>query len=115
MESPLCDRFEEVQDIVQSTLDKVRTLSQALHPVVLDEAGLEGALRQHLPVFEKQTGIQIAYETSGAGPRIGSGRGHSPVPRAAGGAEQCGPTLEIGSRRGAAPLCSGLRGAGSGR
>ena len=30
---------------MQSTLDKTRALSQALHPVVLDDAGLEGALK----------------------------------------------------------------------
>ena len=31
----------EVREIAQSTLEKVRSLSQALHPVMLDEAGLE--------------------------------------------------------------------------
>ena len=61
------DDLHEVQEIVQSTLDKVRTLSQALHPVILEEAGLEAALKTHLPVFEKQTGIEIQYEALGAG------------------------------------------------
>ena len=57
--------LEEVRDIVQSTLDKVRALSQALHPVVLDDAGLEGALSTYLPGFEKQTGIAVQYEKEG--------------------------------------------------
>jgi signal transduction histidine kinase len=57
--------FEEVRGIVQSTLDKIRALSQALHPVVLDDAGLEGALHLYLPGFEKQTGISIHYEKEG--------------------------------------------------
>jgi len=57
--------FEEVQEIVQSTLDKIRALSQALHPVVLDDAGLEGAVHLYLPGFEKQTGITIHYEKQG--------------------------------------------------
>ena len=35
-----------MREIVQATLEKVRTLSHALHPVVLDEAGLESALRR---------------------------------------------------------------------
>ncbi len=70
LESPLCADLKEVQEIVHSTLDKVRTLSQALHPAALDEAGLEVALRQHLPVFQKQTGIQISYESSGNGPAL---------------------------------------------
>lgn len=69
-DSPLRADLKEVQEIVQSTLDKVRTLSQALHPAVLEEGGLEAALEQHLPVFEKQTGIQIAYESTGTGPAL---------------------------------------------
>ncbi|HWC99963.1 MAG TPA: sensor histidine kinase [Candidatus Sulfopaludibacter sp.] len=57
--------LKEVQEIVQSTLDKVRTLSQALHPAMLEEVGFEAALRHHLQVFEKQTGLKISYEPSG--------------------------------------------------
>ena len=57
--------FEEVRGIVQSTLDKIRTLSQALHPMVLDDAGLEGALDLYLAGFEKQTGIEVRYEKDG--------------------------------------------------
>jgi signal transduction histidine kinase len=66
LDIPLRDDLHEVQEIVQSTLDKVRTLSQALHPVILEEAGLEAALKTHIPVFEKQTGIEIRYESLGA-------------------------------------------------
>jgi signal transduction histidine kinase len=64
-EMPFRDDLREVQEIVQSALDKVRTLSQALHPAILEEAGLEAALKTHLPVFEKQTGIEIRYEALG--------------------------------------------------
>lgn len=70
LDAPLRTDLKEVQEIVQSTLEKVRTLSQALHPALLEEAGLAVALRQHLPVFEKQTGIQIAYESSGSGEEL---------------------------------------------
>ena len=55
----------EVREIAQSTLDKVRSLSQALHPVMLDEAGLEHTVEWYLPVVERQTGIGISYEKSG--------------------------------------------------
>ncbi|MGH9515994.1 MAG: sensor histidine kinase [Terriglobales bacterium] len=55
----------EVREIAQSTLDKVRSLSQALHPVMLDEAGLEPTVEWYLPVVERQTGIGISYEKSG--------------------------------------------------
>jgi signal transduction histidine kinase len=56
----------EVREIAQGTLDKVRSLSQALHPVMLDEAGLEQTIEWYLPVVERQTGIGISYEKSGA-------------------------------------------------
>jgi signal transduction histidine kinase len=65
MDSAVRADFEEIRDIVQSTLDKVRALSQALHPVVLDDAGFEGALSVYLPGFEKQTGIEIRYQKEG--------------------------------------------------
>jgi signal transduction histidine kinase len=55
----------EVREIAQGTLDKVRSLSQALHPVMLDEAGLEQTIEWYLPVVERQTGINISYEKSG--------------------------------------------------
>jgi two-component system sensor histidine kinase DegS len=57
----------EVREIVQATLDKIRSLSHALHPVALDEVGLESALDVYLPDFEKRTGIQVRYEKSGEG------------------------------------------------
>lgn len=64
--SPLRSELHEVRDIAQTTLDNVRSLSQALHPVMLDEAGLEGTIEWYLPVVEKQTGIGLSYEKSGA-------------------------------------------------
>jgi signal transduction histidine kinase len=64
------DDLREVQEIVQSTLDKVRALSHALHPVILDEIGFESALEQYLPAFEKQSGIVVHYEKSGEAKEI---------------------------------------------
>ena len=58
--------LREVSQIVQSTLEKVRSLSQALHPSVLDEAGLESALAAYLPGFERRTGVSITYEKTGS-------------------------------------------------
>jgi signal transduction histidine kinase len=55
----------EVREVAQTTLEKVRSLSQALHPVMLDEAGLEQTIEWYLPVVERQTGIGISYEKSG--------------------------------------------------
>jgi signal transduction histidine kinase len=63
--SPLSADLHEVREIAQNTLDRLRTLSQALHPVMLDEAGLESTLDWYLPVVEKQAGITIRYEKPG--------------------------------------------------
>jgi signal transduction histidine kinase len=63
--SPLRAELFEVREIAQAALDKVRSLSQALHPVMLEEAGLESTLDWYLPVIEKQSGIKISYTKSG--------------------------------------------------
>lgn len=65
VDSKVRDSLQEVREIVQATLEKVRSLSQALHPVILDEVGFIGALDTYLPVFERQTGISIRYEKTG--------------------------------------------------
>lgn len=55
----------EIREIVQAALEKVRALSHALHPVALDEVGLESALEAWLPGFEAQSGLTIAYRKTG--------------------------------------------------
>lgn len=64
-DSPLRPELLEIREIAQGTLEKVRSLSQALHPVMLEESGLERTLDWYLPVIEKQSGIKIIYEKSG--------------------------------------------------
>jgi signal transduction histidine kinase len=73
--SPLRAELREVNEIAQATLDRVRTLSQALHPVMLDELGFENTIDWYVPTVEKQTGIAISYEKSGAPFAIASGAG----------------------------------------
>ena len=63
--SPLRADLVEVSEIAQTTLDKVRSLSQALHPVTLEEAGLESTVDWYLPVVERQNGIVIHYSKTG--------------------------------------------------
>jgi signal transduction histidine kinase len=58
--------LQEVRQIAQDTLDRVRSLSQSLHPVMLDEVGLETTLDWYIPTVERQTGIAISYEKVGA-------------------------------------------------
>jgi signal transduction histidine kinase len=63
--SQLRGDLQEVAEVAQSALDKVRSLSQALHPVMLEESGLESTLDWYIPVVERQTGIVISYKKSG--------------------------------------------------
>jgi signal transduction histidine kinase len=61
--------------MAQSTLDSVRSLSQALHPVVLDEAGVVSAIDWYLPMVERQNGITVHYDKSGTPIPIASSAG----------------------------------------
>lgn len=63
--SPLCSELKEVREITQSTLNNIRGLSQALHPVLLEEAGLESTLDWYIPTVERQMGLSLHYEKSG--------------------------------------------------
>jgi signal transduction histidine kinase len=63
--SSLRNDLQEVRQVAQDTLDRVRSLSQALHPVMLDEVGLEATLDWYIPTVERQTGIAISYEKQG--------------------------------------------------
>jgi signal transduction histidine kinase len=74
-ESTWARDLHEVREMAQSTLDSVRSLSQALHPVVLDEAGVEHAIDWYLPMVERQNGITVHYEKSGSSVPIASSAG----------------------------------------
>jgi signal transduction histidine kinase len=63
--APLRNDLKEVREIAQSTLDNIRSLSQALHPVLLDEQGLESTLDWYIPAVERQMGLTLHYEKSG--------------------------------------------------
>jgi signal transduction histidine kinase len=63
----LRQELREVHEIVQAALEKVRSLSQALHPVMLEEVGFESAVDTYIPVFERRTGIAVRYTKAGAG------------------------------------------------
>jgi len=60
----------EIREVAQSTLERVRSLSLALHPSILDEGGLEQAIDWYIPVFQRQTGIAVDYRKTGRSPVI---------------------------------------------
>ncbi|HYL61254.1 MAG TPA: ATP-binding protein [Candidatus Methylomirabilis sp.] len=63
--SKVREEVQEVREIAQSSLDKIRSLSQALHPVLLEEAGLVSTLDWYIPTVERQSGLTLHYEKSG--------------------------------------------------
>ncbi len=64
-DSPWQKDLREVRDIVQTTLESVRSLSQSLHPVMLDEAGVDNAIEWYVSTVERQNGIAIHYQKLG--------------------------------------------------
>jgi signal transduction histidine kinase len=63
--SPLRQDLNEVREIAQGTLNNIRGLSQALHPVLLEEQGLESTLDWYIPTASHQMDLLLHYEKSG--------------------------------------------------
>jgi signal transduction histidine kinase len=64
-DSPLRTELSEVRQITHNTLEKMRSLSQMLHPAVLDDYGLAKGIEWYTGVFERQTGIQTVAHVFG--------------------------------------------------
>jgi len=56
--------LSECMALADQCIREVRTLSYVLHPPVLDEAGLEDAIRDYANGFTKRSGIQVELELS---------------------------------------------------
>ena len=113
--SPLRSDLQEVSEIAQSALDKVRSLSQALHPVTLEEAGLDSTIDWYLP--DGRTAERNRHTLRQGGDAL-SGREqcrHSHLSSAAGSAEQCCPSFRNQGGMGSSAVQARPIGAGSGR
>ncbi|HEX9372558.1 MAG TPA: ATP-binding protein, partial [Roseiflexaceae bacterium] len=62
----LVTNVEEVQAIAQQTLERIRTASRLLHPVILDDFGLEQAIAWYVDQFSRQHGIETQFVRTGA-------------------------------------------------
>jgi signal transduction histidine kinase len=69
-DSPLRTELSEVREITHGTLEKIRSLSQMLHPAVIDDYGLAKAVDWYAEVFQRQTGIETTASISGVPVRI---------------------------------------------
>jgi signal transduction histidine kinase len=54
-----------LEDAVQKSIRDLRDLSYVLHPFLLEDAGLEPALRARLESYSKCTGIAVSFEAFG--------------------------------------------------
>jgi signal transduction histidine kinase len=68
--SPLRTELREIGEIAQASLDKVRGLSQTLHPSILEELGLESTIDWYLTTVEKQLGLEVTYARSGIAAQV---------------------------------------------
>ncbi len=57
LDSPFRTELSEVREIVHNTIEKMRSLSQMLHPAIIDDDGLVKGLEWYADVFTRQTGI----------------------------------------------------------
>ena len=64
-DSPLAEDLREIGGIAQTALDRVRGLSQTLHPSLLEELGLDSTVEWYLSTVERQMGMEVVYERTG--------------------------------------------------
>lgn len=69
--APKCAKqAEEAQSLVEQLSQEIRTTSYLLHPPMLDELGLDSALRWCIEGFEKRSGIKTQLELEISGQRL---------------------------------------------
>ena len=62
--------LDEVRVAVSDALERVRELSLALRPAMLDSLGLLPALHRQFERYTKQTGVQVNFQQSGLEQRL---------------------------------------------
>lgn len=63
-------RVEDCSQLVDQAIKNVRELSQLLRPTILDDFGLDAALRSLAESFQQRTGIEVSYRSELEGPRL---------------------------------------------
>jgi signal transduction histidine kinase len=71
--SPARTDLHEIAEIAQGALTSVRSLSQTLHPSILEELGLDSTLEWYLDTAGRQLGLEIDYRREGTAQPIDSG------------------------------------------
>jgi len=65
-DSPVRGDLREVAEVAQTAVDKVRGLSQSLHPSILEELGLDAAIDWYVSTVERQLGVSVDYSREGS-------------------------------------------------
>jgi two-component system NarL family sensor kinase len=63
--------FAETEDLTVQALREVRTLSYLLYPPMLDEGGLEDAIRHYVEGYSERSGVQVDVQVSADLGRLG--------------------------------------------
>ena len=61
----LTSDLDDVRALAQRTLDRIRTQSRMLHPVILDDFGLQQAVAWYVGEFARQHGVEAQFEPVG--------------------------------------------------
>ena len=64
------DRLEDCSRLIDQAINDVREMSQLLRPTILDDFGLDAALRSLAESFSQRTGIEVKYRSDIAGRRL---------------------------------------------
>jgi signal transduction histidine kinase len=66
------EKLEYAEETIRSCTSEVRTISHLLHPPLLEELGLESAVRWYVQGFAERSGIQVEMEISPNLRRVGN-------------------------------------------
>ena len=64
-------RVEDCMVLVDRAIGDVREMSQLLRPTILDDFGLDAALRALTESFAQRTGLSVSYQSGARGTRLG--------------------------------------------
>ena len=64
------ERLDDCMRLVDQAIHDVREMSQLLRPTILDDFGLDAALRSLTDSFSQRTGIQVKYQSNVDGRRL---------------------------------------------
>ena len=93
LDSKLAQGLAENTAIVRQISTDLRTLSYLLHPPLLDEMGLESALRWYIDGFAQRSKIQVRLELPEGWGRLSRGSGNRHLSRGAGMPDQRSPAF----------------------